>query len=107
MNLDPKSVKIFRRLTKQSPSTIKRIRKIWLEDQSCFFILDWYDGEKLENKIRNKAKRLSDNYLINYFITSYDADFGILPKKLLKTLTKKEREYIIYGTYRSQISRNW
>lgn len=92
MNISKETIKLFTKLAKSSPYTIKRIRTLWLGNElDCIDYEDYYGSEK-EKKLRKQAKKLSDIALIKYYISIYDADPEIFPKKILNKLTKKEKE---------------
>ena len=94
MNIDEKKVKLFRKLARKSPSAIKEIRRMWLENElDCINIEDYYGSEK-EYFYRKKAKKMSIGALLTYWVDIYDADASVLPKKIVKTLTESERELL-------------
>lgn len=93
INLDQKKTQIFRKLAKKDKTIIERIRKVYLENElESADIEDFYDV--IDKLIKERVKKISKKELIEYWEDCYDADFEIVPKKTLKTLTKKEMEII-------------
>ena len=91
MNLDEKQVKLFRKLARKSPSAIKEIRRMWLENEiDCIDWEDYYGSEK-EKKLRKEAKKMTVGALLTYWVDCYDCDTYVLPKRVLKSLTDNEK----------------
>ena len=93
MNLDPKAVKIFRKLARKDKKIIERIRKVYFENELDDFDFENYYDE-IVKIIKKNVKSMPAKELIEYWEDCYDMDFEIVPKKTLKTLTEKEREII-------------
>ena len=90
-NIDKKRVKLFRKLARKSPSAIKEIRRMWLENElDCINIEDYYGSEK-EYFYRKEAKKMSIGALLTYWVDIYDADAYVLPKRVINSLTDNEK----------------
>lgn len=93
MNINKDTTNLIKKLSRKHPEIINLIREIYLDSELIDFDPNDY-LEEISEIITSRVKRMSKKELLEYYFECLDADPNLLPKKVIKSLTKKEKEIL-------------